>query len=477
MKVLFGVDLGTSAYKAVALTPAGETLATGRAPVGYRRPGPNRVQFSAVDQYRRLCRLLRDVAAAVPRDAQPAALALSGANGSTVLLDDDHQPLIPAISWLDTRAGEAYEALLPSVSRPEVLETVGWRWTPRFPLTQLAWLRARRPAVYRKARYFTIETGYFHHELTGRLAIDHSSATTFFLQNQKARRWHEPFLRALAIQPSSLPELVPPGARIGALTPEAARATGLPARLPVIAGAFDHPSAAIGSGVFDAGDLLLSCGTSWVGFLPTADRAAALANGLIVDPFRQPDGPWGAMFALTAVGTTIDRYLTSIFPLPKSLPLAERYRRFTAAASAVACGEEGPPIDPLAPPPANRAARAAICRGYSFGQLSRRLMVGTALAVRRRLAALSSTGFEPRRIVIVGGPSNSEVWTQIVADALGRELHLAGAAMAGATGAAMLAGIGAGIFRDAAEASARAQRSLRLVKPASATRAWYDQFE
>ncbi|MDO8543537.1 MAG: FGGY family carbohydrate kinase, partial [Opitutaceae bacterium] len=269
MNVLIGADLGTSAYKAVALTTDGRVVASGRVATIYQRPAVDRVQFSAADQFRRLCRLIRGVVARLPRDAKPAALCLSGANGNTLLLDGRFRPLAPAISWLDTRAGENYQALLPSLSRPDVLETVGWPWTRRFPLTQLAWLRAYRPALYSKARYFTPDTAYYHHELTGRLAIDHSSATTFFLQDQKRRQWHGPFLRALGIEPSALPDLVAPGTRIGGLIAKAARAIGLPPGLPVIAGSFDHPSAAIGSGVLTVGDLLLSCGTSWVGFFPT----------------------------------------------------------------------------------------------------------------------------------------------------------------------------------------------------------------
>ncbi|MDO8544815.1 MAG: FGGY family carbohydrate kinase, partial [Opitutaceae bacterium] len=387
-------------------------------------------------------------------------------------LDGRFRPLAPAISWLDTRAGEDYQALLPELNREEVRETVGWPWTRRFPLTQLAWLRKHRPRLYSKARYFTPDTAYYHQELTGRLAIDHSSATTFLLQDQKRRQWHGPFLSALGIEPSALPDLVAPGAPIGGLTAKAARTIGLPQGLPVIAGSFDHPSAAIGSGVLNVGDLLLSCGTSWVGFFPTVDRAAALSSGLIVDPFRQPLGPWGAMFALTAVGTTIDRYLTSVFPLPKSLSLAERYQRFEAAAATVTCGKEGPPIDPLAAPPTGRAACAALCRGYSLGQLSRRLMAGTALAMRRRLVTLTAAGFNPRRVIIVGGPSNSATWTQIVADVLGRELYLAGSSMAGATGAAMLGGMGVGFFRDATDAVNSIQLSLTQVTPEPSARAW-----
>lgn len=477
MNVLLGADLGTSAYKAVAITTDGRLLASGRVAAVYRRPAANRVQFSAPDQFRRLCRLIRKVVGELPRGAKPAALCLSSASGNTLLLDARHRPIAPAISWLDTRAGETYRSLLPELTPEEVREMVGWRWTPRFPLTQLAWLRRHRPRLFARARYFAPDTAYYHFELTGRLAVDHSSATTFFLQDQKRRQWHEPFLRALDIERSALPELVAPATRIAGLTSAAAKTLGLPRGLPVVAGSFDHPSAAIGSGVLNAGDLLLSCGTSWVGFFPTADRAAALAAGLIVDPFRQPEGPWGAMFALTAVGTTIDRYLTSVFPLPRALSLAERYRQFTHAAGTVPSGQEGPPIDPLAAPPAGRASRAALVRGCSLGQLSRRLMAGTAIAIRRRLATLASAGFNPRRIIIVGGPSNSAVWTQIVADALGRELHLAGAAMAGATGAAMLGGIGVGVYRDLADAVAQAQPPLAVVKPDPSTRTWYGSFE
>lgn len=476
MNVLVGVDLGTSAFKAVAITVDGVILASARQEVTYERPGPDQVEFPAADRYQNLCDLIRPVASALPADAQPAALCLSGANGNTLLLDGRHRPLAPAISWLDTRPGDDFPSLLPQLSREEVRATVGWSWSKRFPLSQLGWIRRHRPDLYRRVRYVTPDTAYYHRELTGRLAIDHSSATTFFLQDQQRRRWHRPFLAALDLQPAALPDLVAPGTPIGRLTRTAARAVGLPAGLPVVAGSFDHPSAALGSGVLQPGDLLLSCGTSWVGFLPTRDRAAALAAGLIVDPFLQPAGPWGAMFSLTAVGTVVDRYLTTVFPLPKALSLAERYQRFVAAAGTVTCGQEGPPIDPLLPLPEHRAAKARLVGDSTLGQLSRRLMVGVALALRRRLAAVTTSGFKTRRITMVGGPTSSPVWTQIVADVLDRQLFIAGGPNAGAVGAALLGGIGTGHFRNAAGAAASVRRAPTPIAPDPATRAWYDQF-
>ena len=477
MNVLLGVDLGTSAYKAVAIAVDGRILASDRQEVTYERPEPDQVEFGAANRFQQLCDLIRKVGTALPPGATPAVLCLSGANGNTLLLDQRHRPLAPAISWLDTRAGDDFGSLLPTVSPEEVRATVGWGWSKRFPLSQLAWLRRHRPALYRKARYAALDTAYYHHELTGRLAIDYSSATTFFLQDQQRRCWHDPFLQALGLAPTALPDLVAPGIRIGDLTPKAARATGLPAGLPVVAGSFDHPSAALGAGVLNPGDLLLSCGTSWVGFLPTNDRAAALAGRLLVDPFLQPAGPWGAMFSLTAVGTIIDRYLSTIFPLPKSLSLAERYQRFVAAAGTVVCGQEGPPIDPLLPFPETRAERNRLCAGSSLGPLSRRLMAGVALALRRRLKAVAKSGFNPRRVTMVGGPSDSAVWTQIVADVLDRELFVASGPNAGAVGAALLGGIGAGYFCNAAEAAAAIRHSLISVTPVASTRRWYNTFD
>lgn len=97
-----------------------------------------------------------------------------------------------------------------------------------------------------------------------------------------------------------------------------------------------------------------------------------LPSGMIVDPFLQPTGPWGAMFALTAVGTIVDRYLTTVLPLPKSLARSTRYQRFDRAAGQIRAGEEGIPIDPLLPCPENRAERARLCAGHSLAQLSRR---------------------------------------------------------------------------------------------------------
>ena len=162
------------------------------------------------------------------------------------------------------------------------------------------------------------------------------------------------------------PRSAPSGTALGALTARAAADTGLPPDTLVVLGAFDHPCAARGTGTLEPGDLLLSCGTSWVGFYPLRDRALAVAQKLLVDPFLQPAGPWGAMFALTAIGATIDEYLDRLVLAPGE-PAARRVEIFNAAAAAAPPGAGGLFLDTCPPRPTPEAAAGHARRGGGPG--------------------------------------------------------------------------------------------------------------
>jgi len=210
----------------------------------------------------------------------------------------------------------------------------------------------------------------------------------------------------------------------------------------VVLGAFDHPSAARGCGVLRPGQVLLSCGTSWVGFYPVADRELALAQKLLIDPFLSPRGPWGALFSLTRVGERVQAFVDATFA--GEATQAARYARFDEAAARAPRGSTDP---------------------------SRALMADLAGQMKARMDSLSAAGLRAERIVMVGGPTESPAWMQILADTLGSELALPEAgAHAGAVGAAILAGMGTGIFADEADAAARVGFRGRTVRPAGGER-------
>ncbi len=464
MDWLIGLDVGTSAAKGILVSAAGEQRARARRLTRFLRPQPGCVEVDPEEHYRSVCDLLRELGSRLPAGERVRALCMSFASGNTLLLDRDERPLTNIINWLDSRARGEEDRLYPGLNAEEVHRVVGWPGVRfGFPMAHLAWLKAHRPEVYRQAARVCMSNDYLTFRLTGRWGIDPSTATTFYLQNQVQRRWHRPFLEMLEIPEEALSPLSPSGTPLGPLSAAGAADTGLSRETLVVLGSFDHPAAARGTGFTRVGDLLLSCGTSWVGFFPVADRDLALSQQLLVDPFLSPGGPWACMAALTGIGALIDWYIEHL--VLRGGEAEDPYALFNAAAAASPPGARGLLLDPYPEGSRMDAKAAEAHRDRSREDLARAVMEAPALRMRARLEPLRRAGIGAERIAMVGGPAESPLWPRIVAEITGLELVLTDGQTAGALGAAILAAVGAGIYRDEGQGFAAMGGRRTVIRP------------
>ncbi|MCF7838230.1 MAG: hypothetical protein K9N49_06335 [Candidatus Marinimicrobia bacterium] len=420
-----GLDLGTSAIKGVLVRADGLLLKTAERPIRYDRPRPGWVEADAEQELRDVTAVIRELATAAPGPVD--ALAAAGAAGSTLLSDAQGRPLTPAINWMDRRCADQPPPALAGLTAKAVRQVTGWPCLDAFPLAQLAWLLEHEPERYHAAAHVGMNTDWLLFRLTGNWLMDHSTATTMHLQDQTRRCWHKPYLERLGLVETQLPPLTHSGAPTGRLTPEAAAATGLTTDTVAFTGCFDHPAAARAVGVCAPGQLLLSCGTSWVGFLPADERDSLLAAELLCDPFlSKQGGPWGGMFSVPAIGPVIHWYVDHIIAPGEMEP----WRIFDELAARGTPGAGGLTLD-LSSPPRQIAAEPA--------QVARAVMEGAARALDAQLRRLREQGFRFTRAVLVGGPSRSPIWPGLIAETTGLELAV-GSSYAGAEGAALLAG-------------------------------------
>jgi xylulokinase len=409
------------------------------------------VEFSPRRLFDQICGLIRGLVGEA-EGAIPRALAIAGATGNTLLADQEGEPLRACISWMDQRAAGEKPPLLPELDRKTLPEVVGWTWREAFPLVQLAWLRRHEGDLYRESHRACMNAEYVVHRLTGTWAIDHSSATPSFLQNQREACWHEPYLDLLGLLGRPTSRLLPSGAPISSLTAEAAAMTGLPSSLQVVSGSFDHPCAARAMGVLNDKSALLSCGTSWVILRPTTCRGAAIADQLLVDPFLRPHGPWAAMGSLSRLGVAVDR-------LVEGLGLGS-VRELDRLAAGIEPGAGGLFLDPTSyvdqAPPRHLLAR------HDTARVARAVMEGVVFALRRRMGRGSSpvTG-----LAMIGGGAESPLWPQMVADILDVPVEVGAGRFACAAGAAILAAIGLGWFADESEACRALRTHGRRLEP------------
>ncbi|MCK5844225.1 MAG: hypothetical protein KAG97_05915, partial [Victivallales bacterium] len=307
---------------------------------------------------------------------------------------------------------------------------VGWPCVSIFPLAHLAWLREHESAIFADdSTRYCMNTDWLLHQLTGQWRMDHSTATTFHLQDQVAGKYHKPYLDMLGIDERKLSSLVDSGTVIGPITREAAERCGVRESTMVVTGSFDHPAAARGVGIERPGQLLLSCGTSWVGFFPDMDRDKIIESELLCDPFLSGEGgPWGAIFSVPQIGRNIDWYVDNLIAPNED----NKFAVFDETATLAEPGAGGLQINLLDKPKIVTASRENIARA---------VMESAARLLNEKLESLVKNGIRFERAVMVGGPSKSPIWPGIVQDITGIKVTI-GSQFAGAIGAAKLASSG-----------------------------------
>ena len=305
-KYLLGLDLGTTNIKVVLVSYDGKVKKAISKRVLYNH-GPNgEVECDAQKFYMGVMQVIKELSAVVESADQITAISMVSASGNTVLLDENNDPIRPVINWRDKRFTDEMETVLQNPDMQELYETAGWPFYKSFPLAHLSWLKLNETENLKSAKRVCLITDYINLRLTNKFKTNPSTATTTYLLNQKAAKWASPIIVKLGISSKMLPEIIKSGKKIGVLSKEAAQLSGLLHGTPVIAGAFDHPGSARGMGVLHEGDLLLSCGTSWVGFYPFKNREKLVSMEMLIDPFLSDGGCWAGMFSLPSIGKHID---------------------------------------------------------------------------------------------------------------------------------------------------------------------------
>lgn len=423
-----GLDLGTSSVKGVLLDADNTVLREASVKMRYRRDA-GYIGFDAAVFADDVITLIANLAAARPDGERVSGIAAVCAAGNTLLCDADGNPLIDCVSWLnDDMHDEVASVLHPHLdadylSPAATRARTGWPFHGAFPLGHLCYLKAHDSDAFSRAAYVTMSGEYLLWRLCGRWGIDRSSATPFFLLEQETGRWHKPYLDALGIDESMLPTVGQTGDLLGHLTPAAAAATGLDTACEVRLGSFDHPGGARASDVTEEGDLLISCGTSWVCLFPVRDREVVLRQELLCDPYRSPEGCWAGMFSIAKVGEVLDRAVEQYAGTDD-----ERFDRFYAMAADAS--PRGTTVDLNAPLPEANGDEAALARA---------VIETIGLTLRDSMRRIEAEGITFRRAVMAGGPSRNPICRKLIEDVLGIPVEYRYGASSGAVGAAMLA--------------------------------------
>lgn len=439
--ISIGLDIGTSGARALVVE-GDEVLAAASADYPLLTPAPGFAEQSPDGWWEAARRVLGEAWAAAGRPSL-AGIGLSGQMHGTVLVDDRLDPLRDALLWCDGRAAGAASATEREHGRDWLVATAGNPPRAGFTAPQLRFLAERGDPALAAARWVLCAKDFVRARLTGAAAADHTDASGTGLYSPARGGWSDELATAYGVDRRLLPPLVESAEVAGEVTPEAARATGLPAGVPVAAGAADNAAAALGAGVVDPGHLLISVGTSGTLLAPLATAEPDPSGACHL--FRHaPRGRWYALAVALDVGGAL-----AWWQRVTGVPIDE----LAAEAADVAPGSAGlvalPFLSGSRMPvsrPAGGAALAGMSAAHGRGHVTRAVMEGAAYALADGLACLERIGVAAREAVVAGGAVRHRLWREVLSLALPRlRLRRAKHADSAAMGAALLGRAAAGV--------------------------------
>jgi xylulokinase len=465
-----GIDVGTSGTRAVVIDSQGRIVASAtRAHVPFTSPGPAWAEQDPADWWRAACEAVRDVLGQnVPADAING-IGVSGQMHGAVLLGASNEVLRPSIIWCDQRTAAECEWLNAEVGAARLLELTSNPALTNFTLTKLLWVRRHEPEVWRRIERVLLPKDYVRLMLSGVHATDVADASGTLLLDVARRRWSLELLEAVQIDIDVLPAVHESADICAHVSLEGATATGLRAGTPIVAGAGDQAAGAVGMGITRPGTVSVTIGTSGVVFAAT-ERPALDRLGRIHTFCHAVPDRWHVMGVTQAAGLSLRWARDQLFrdcggDDRAYARMTEEARHVPAGAGGVLwapylMGERTPHCDPDV-----RAAFVGLAASHTRAHLARAILEGVAFSLRDSFGIFSSLDVPIMRVRVGGGGARSPLWREIQASVLGRAVESLAAEEGAAYGAAILAGVGAGVWPSVDDACDRIVKIAGVTSP------------
>jgi xylulokinase len=481
--ILVGIDVGTSSTKVVAFLRSGKPLASASREYAVSMPKPGWAEQNPEEWWRAAVACLRSVCKKF-KSSRIAGVSFSGQMHGSVFLDEKDKVIRPCLLWNDSRTAPQCDQIIQTVGRDELLKTIKNLPLTSFTLPKVLWLREHEPARFKRLRTVLLPKDYVRFRLTGVKCMDEADGAGTVMMEVGKKRWAVDLLAKLDIDPSILPPLTHSTDIVGRVTADAARATALPVNTLVVAGGGDQPVGATGVGVFDEGQAMVSLGTSGVVFAPTRQAHEAGESGLASFDHAVP-GVSYLMGCVISAGGALQWYRNTFCESeiaearrrrvdPYTLILAPAARLAPGAEDLLflpyLMGERTPHPDPFA-----RGVFFGLSTRHTRAHMTRAVVEGVTFALRDCLEAIRAKGVSIRRIRATGGGARSPFWLQLMADVFNLPVTRIENPEGAASGAAILAGVGTGAYKNFDEAAALAIRPGKTVRPARAQVKRYEE--
>jgi xylulokinase len=451
---LLGIDVGTGGTRALLIDVRGRLIGSATSEhAAFASPRPGWAEQDPRDWWRATGEAVRGALARanLPGEAV-TGIGLSGQMHGSVLLDERDEIVRPALLWCDQRTADECRAITGQVGAARLIEWVANPALTGFTLPKLLWVRAHEADRWARVRSVLLPKDYVRFRLTGDRATDVADASGTLLFDVIRRRWSDGMLEAMALDRHLLPQVYESPDTTGALSPEGARATGLHPGTPVVAGGGDQAAGAVGMGIVQPGIVSATIGTSGVVFAAT-DRPAYDSHGRVHTFCHAIPRRWHVMGVTLAAGLSL-RWFRDRFGVARAITDSrDPYEHLADEAADVPAGADGllwtpylmgertPHLDPAA-----RAALVGLSASHTRGHLVRAILEGVAFSLEDTFRIFAEMQVPVTRVRLGGGGARSPLWRQIQADVYGHDVEVVEAEEGAAYGAALLAGVGTGIW-------------------------------
>ncbi|MBR6360203.1 MAG: FGGY-family carbohydrate kinase [Clostridia bacterium] len=471
---LLGLDIGTSAVKAAVFDYEGCLAADALEAYKTEYPAPHFAEQDPGDWWAAVCKAVKSVLGKInPRDI--SAVGTDGQGWAAVAVDKSGNPLCKTPIWTDTRSTAECARMLEILSGKEWFDICKNPVQPGYSLPKILWYKNNAPEVFSGAEYILQSNSFIGMRLTGNASQDVSQGYAYHFFDMETGRWNGDAMRALGIPASILPDPVPCNTVIGKVTPEAASQTGLPEGIPVVAGGLDAACAALGVGAVKPGMTQEQSGQA--GGMSICTESSAGDPRLIMG-FHTVPGLRLLQGGTTGGGGALRWLKNSLCP-------GLSYSQMDELAAGIRAGSDGliflPYLAGERSPLWNPDAKGVffgLTFAHTRAHIIRAVMEGVAFSLRHNLETAANAGAEVSVMRSAGGSSVSRVWTQMKADITGKTIEVPEDNSATVSGAAILAGVGAGIFESEAAAAEKFVKPGRVHTPQEENKEIYDsQYE
>lgn len=483
---VLGIDIGTTGTKSVLMNDKGSIVKSAYKAYGLIKSANNIVEQKADDWWHVLVSTVRECTGELKgKDKESIkALSVSSQGGSMVPVDKDGNPLSNVIVWMDKRGTKQQTDLLNLHNDEFYYKKTGWKLSCGGNLIQIRWLKENKPDIFSKTYKFLSTIDYINYKLTGNYVIDPSNAAMTNLMDIQKKTWDNCLLDAAGISEARLAGISESGEAAGRLTAEAAGQLGLSTSIKVINGGHDQYCAAIGTGAIEAGQLFLSAGTAWV-LIGVLDKPIFNPNTYIAVGRHIIKGLWGALVSVPTGGVAMEWFKENlgIKLVPgnqDAVVLDESLKDIDSKASGLMERSRNVYFYPYfigsGYPNYNTDVKAALIGlGLEHDRYDMALAVteGIAFEINHAIEEFREKGCKLDNLRMIGGGSKSTLWTEIIANVTGIPVIRLKHTEAACTGAAIIAGVGCGIFKDYIDGYSHITREETIVAVDDSKREFY----